>query len=398
MKKLSFLAALFLHTTSAFAHPPAMPAKPACGGDLGQWLRAMAQEAKEAGVRQKTIDKLTTASIDQRVLKRDRAQGIFNLTFADFSNRLISRDRLEKGKSNLQKYYSSFARAEEVYGVPAPVITAFWRLETDYGAIQGDFDTLNALFTLSYDCRRPELFRPQLIALLKLIDQGVIHTNTTGAWAGEIGQMQLLPRDYLERGVDGDGDGKVDLKNSVPDAVMTAARILSDLGWKRGKPWLEEVRLTRTDMPWHEAKRSIRKSRAEWAALGVRYQNGTALDNNAPDAALILPMGGKGPAFLASENFDIFVVWNRSIVYATTAAYFATRLSGADAFIPGRPDTGLSLDEAKALQEKLIARGYDIGQVDGIIGQQTRDAVTKEQLRLNISADSWPTKELLNKI
>lgn len=372
-------------------------AKEACGSPIEAFRKNIADEARQAGVSEHAIGELAQATIDNKVLERDNGQAIFNLTFAEFSKRVIPEARLKKGKENLQKYADIFAKAEEKYGVPGAVIAAFWGLETDYGAVQGNFDTLNALFTLSHDCRRPELFRPQLIALLKLFDKGVVNAKTTGAWAGEIGQMQLLPKDYLERGIDGDGDGKIDLKGSVGDAVMTAAHMLSDLGWRRGEPWLEEVRLTRDDLPWQEAIRQNRKAHSQWTKWGVTGLNGP-LGPDDGDASLTLPMGRKGPAFLAYDNFDVFVEWNRSIVYATTVAYFAARLAGAPAFDPGHPDPGLNTEQMKQLQEKLAARGYDMGKVDGIYGILTRDAVRSEQLRLGLPADSWPTKELLDRL
>lgn len=371
--------------------------KPACGGDLGVWFEGVVSEAKAAGISDNTIKELFKARIDDRTLSRDRTQTVFNLTFAEFSKRLISEQRLKKGRENLIKYADIFKKAEDTYGVPGPVIAAFWGLETDFGAIQGDFDTLNSLYTLSYDCRRPELFRPQLMALLKLMDQGVVDAGTMGAWAGEIGQMQLLPKDYLERGVDGDGDGKVDLKNSVADAVMTAARMLSELGWQRGEPWLESVQLTQ-DLPWENSIRSNRMPHSKWSDWGVKSADGKPLGADDGDASLLIPMGRKGPAFLSYRNFDIFVEWNKSIVYATTAAYFASRLAGGEQFHLGTPEAGLSTEELKELQNKLVAHGYEMGRIDGVFGTMTRDAVRTEQLRLGMPADSWPTRELLEKL
>ena len=371
--------------------------KPACAGDLNIWLEGVITEAKAAGVSDKTIAELHKASIDERTLSRDRTQTVFNLTFAEFSKRLISEQRLKKGRENLVKYADIFKKAEDTYGVPGPVIAAFWGLETDFGAIQGDFDTLNSLVTLAHDCRRPELFRPQLLALLQLMDKGVVDAGTMGAWAGEIGQMQLLPKDYLERGVDGDNDGKVDLRNSVADAVMTAARMLSELGWQRGEPWLEVVQLTQ-DLPWENSIRTYRLPHSKWNGWGVKSVNGSPLGADDGDASLLIPMGRKGPSFLSYRNFDIFVEWNKSIVYATTAAYFATRLAGGEPFLIGTPEAGLSTEELKELQNKLVVRGYDMGRIDGVFGTMTRDAVRTEQLRLGMPADSWPTRELLEKL
>ncbi len=371
--------------------------KPACGGDYNVWLEGVITEAKAAGISDSAIAELKKATIDERTLKRDRTQTVFNLTFAEFSKRLISDQRLKKGRENLVKYADIFKKAEETYGVPGPVIAAFWGLETDFGAIQGDFDTLNSLVSLSHDCRRPELFRPQLMAMLQLIDKGVVDAGTMGAWAGEIGQMQLLPKDYLERGVDGDGDGKVDLRNSVADAVMTAARMLSELGWQRDEPWLEVVQLTQ-DMPWENSIRTYRLPHSKWSSWGVKAVDGVALGADDGDASLLIPMGRRGPAFLSYRNFDIFVEWNKSIVYATTAAYFATRLAGSEPFVLGTPEPGLTTEELTELQNKLVTHGYDMGRIDGVFGTKTRDAVRTEQLRLGMPADSWPTRELLEKL
>lgn len=374
--------------------PPA--GEVACGGDMEVWFEGLVKEARAAGVTDHGIGELLKASIDDKVLARDRAQGVFNQTFVQFASRMVSDYRLKQGAINLKKYADAFAKAEAEYGVPGPVIASFWGLETDFGAVQGDFDTLNALLTLSFDCRRPQLFRPQLIALLQLFDKGVVDASTTGAWAGEIGQMQILPRDYLERGMDGDGDGKVDLKHSAPDAIMTTARMMSELGWRRGEPWLEEVRLTR-DLPWEQAIRTNRLPHSKWKEWGVEAPTGPLGPDNG-DASLLLPMGRTGPAFLSYPNYDIFLDWNQSFVYATTAAYFAARLAGAPKLTEVNADPGLNTDQTKELQNKLQALGYEMGKIDGILGILTRDAVRKEQLRLGLPADAWPTVELLNKL
>jgi len=365
-----------------------------CGGDFSAWRAGVEAEAAAQGVGVNGLAALRSASFDQRIVNRDRAQGVFTQTFREFANRMINDYRLSNGRRNLERYADTFARAEREFGVPGPVITAFWALETDFGAVQGDFSTLNALATLAYDCRRPELFRPELIALLKLIDQGAVPANVTGAWAGEIGQLQMLPSDYLNLGVDGDGDGRVDLKASAPDAILTAANKISSLGWRRGEPWLEEVRIP-DSLPWDKTGRVNKLSRAEWASLGVTRRDGSPLPADDLPAGLVLPMGHKGPAFLAYPNFDIYLEWNQSLVYTLTAAHLAARLDGAPPFDPRSPEPGLEAETIKLLQQKLADRGHDVGGIDGILGFNTREAVRKEQLRLGLPADGWPTPALL---
>ena len=385
------LAALFLCATAL----PAMAQQ--CGGDFETWKQGVAAEAKAAGVGPAGLAALEAANFDERALARDRAQGVFTQTFVEFSNRMISAYRLKQGAANLKKYADVFARADQQFGVQAPIITAFWGLETDFGAVQGDFHTLSALVTLSHDCRRPQLFRPQLVPLLTLIDRGIVPADVTGAWAGEIGQTQFLPSDYLARGVDGDGDGIVDLRRSVPDVIMTTASKVMSRGWKRDQPWIEEVRVPE-DMPWEQTGRTNKLPLSQWAQWGVTNPDGTPLIDNGLKAGLALPMGRKGPAFLAYDNFDVYLEWNQSFTYALTAANLAARLAGAKQFDPRNPETGLNGDQMKELQTKLEARGYDVGTVDGILGTNTREAIRKEQMRLGLPVDGWPTPELLGKL
>lgn len=368
-----------------------------CGGDFAAWRSGVEQEAQAAGVGQHGLAALRNARVDQRVLQRDRAQGVFTQTFTEFAGRMINSYRLEHGANHLRRQAEIFARAERDYGVPGPVITAFWALETDFGAVQGDFNTLNALVTLAHDCRRPHLFRPQVVPLLTLIDNGSLPADVQGAWAGEIGQTQMLPSDLLTKGVDGDGDGRVDVRRSVPDVILTTGSKIRSRGWRPGEPWMEEVRVP-DRMPWEETGRTNKLPVSQWASWGVTRRDGSPLDASRPDAGLALPMGHKGPAFLVYPNFDIYLEWNQSIIYTLTAAHLATRFAGEPRFDPRNPEQGLTGDAMKLLQEKLAGLGHDVGGIDGILGQMTREAVRQEQMRLGFPADGWPTPALLSNL
>lgn len=376
---------------------PLDPAAAPCGDDFDTWKKGVAEEAKAAGVGETGLAALEHATFDTRVLARDRAQGVFSQTFTQFSGRMISAYRLKQGTLMLQKYGSVFSRAQEEFGVQPAIVAAFWALETDFGAVQGDFNTLNALVTLSNDCRRPAVFRRQIVPLLKLIDRGDLPADVQGAWAGEIGQTQMLPIDYLEDSVDGDHDGKVDLRNSAADVIMTTAKKLEMKGWKRDQPWVQEVRVPDV-LPWEQTARTNKMPISQWNQWGVTNPDGSLLADNGLKAGLALPMGRKGPAFLTYDNFDVYIEWNQSFTYALTAAVMATRFAGAPAYDPRNPEPGLSIEQMKELQTKLEARGYDVGKVDGILGTNTRDAVRKEQIRLGIPADGWPTPDLLGKL
>ncbi|WP_417684544.1 lytic murein transglycosylase [Roseibium sp.] len=380
--------------TVILAAPQALAAK--CGGDFQQFLAEVKAEAVAKGLSARAADRtLNGAQIDRKVLSRDRAQGVFKLDFLTFSKRVISDYRMKHGAAKMKQYARTFARAEKDYGVPAPVITAFWALETDYGGFQGDFNTVNALATLAHDCRRPHLFRPQLIAAIEMVQHGDLDPRTmTGAWAGEIGQVQMLPEDIIKFGKDGDGDGHVNLKTSSADAILTAAAFIQNLGWRRGEPWLQEVTVP-SNLDWETTGLGKKKNGSEWSRLGVKARSGKIA--NLP-ADLLLPQGRKGPAFLAFNNFAVYLEWNQSFIYTTTAAYFATRLGGAPRYDAGNPDPGLGDAEMKQLQNKLKAMGYDVGKVDGILGSKTRDAVQDVQKKLGMPADAWPTPALLSKL
>ena len=374
----------------------AVSAAASCGGDFRQFLNAIKQEAVAKGTSPAVADRaLANARIDQKVLRRDRAQGFFKQTFLEFSKKVISGHRMQHGKNKLAQFGSTFDRAKREYGVPAAVIAAFWGLETDYGAVQGDFNTINALATLSHDCRRPELFQPELLAAMQMVSTGDLDpARTTGAWAGEIGQVQMLPIDIIRFGVDADGDGNVRLKTSAPDAILTGANFIRHLGWQSGQPWLQEVTVPQ-NLDWKLSGLGKALPVRQWQAMGVAACSGS-LPSGDLSAALLLPQGRKGPAFLAYPNFSVYLEWNKSFIYTTTAAYFASRLAGANRYNAGNPDPGLNDAQMKSLQRILAARGYDVGKIDGILGSGTRGAVQQEQTRLGLPADAWPTPKLLS--
>ncbi|TNM62276.1 lytic murein transglycosylase [Aliirhizobium smilacinae] len=382
-------------TAPAFAQTPSTAPAPACGGDLTAFLAGVKQEAVSKGIPASAADEaLAGAQIDPKVLSRDRAQGVFRQTFLEFSQRTVSQARLDIGRQKLKQYADVFSRAETEFGVPAGVITAFWAMETDFGAVQGDFNTRNALVTLSHDCRRPELFRPQLIALIEMVQHGDLNPATnTGAWAGEIGQVQMLPEDIIAQGVDGDNSGHIDVKGSSPDAILTAAKFIQSMGFKPGQPWVQEVTLPES-LPFEKSGLGNEIPASEWFSYGVTPRDGDTKFGNLP-AALILPQGRKGPAFLTYPNFNIYLQWNQSFIYTTSAAYFATRLSGAPPYQKTTPEPGLDVEAMKQLQTKLDTHGHDVGKIDGILGSGTRQAVQKEQARLGMPADGWPTQALL---
>ena len=259
------LAALWLGVAAA----PAVAAAP-CGGDFAAWLDGVKQDAAAEGVSQRAIQSgLGGITYDPGIIARDHAQGVFRQSFEQFSGRMVP-PRLSRGSRLLQQYGATFSRIEQQFGVPGAVIVAIWGLETDFGANSGHFPTIRSLASLAYDCRRPDKFRGELLAALRIVDRGDMSPNDMrGAWAGEIGQTQFLPSSYLKYAVDYDGNGRRDLIHSVPDVLASTANYLKGYGWQRGQPW------------------------------------------------------GEGTA-----NFQVLLEWNKSQVYTKTVAYFAQQLAG----------------------------------------------------------------------
>ncbi|HXX25882.1 MAG TPA: lytic murein transglycosylase [Pseudolabrys sp.] len=391
-------AAMLLATLLA---APAIAA-PRCQNtaNFDRWLADFKKDALAQGISPKVLaEAAPDLTFDPQIIRRDQGQAVFNLTFLQFSDRLISKNRMDNGEAALKKNAAVFARVEKQYGVPAPVLTAFWGLESDFGKMFGNYRILRALTTLAYDCRRPDFFRQQLLDALRIVQSGdQTIGDMVGDWAGEFGGMQFTASDYLKNAVDFDGDGRRDLIRSVPDTLASAANFLVTLGWRRGEPWLQEVRVPQ-NLKWEEADVNIQHPVSEWAAWGVKPVYGK-LPNGDLSAALLLPMGRHGPAFLAYPNFKAFLGWNSAFVYSTTVAYFASRLAGAPVVDHSAATAvpTLSTEQMMELQRLLAKQGYDVGEPDGKLGNATRTAVKKAQIKAGLPADSWPTSELIARL
>ncbi len=370
MRKFTLTVALML--LAGLSATPAFAARCRNTANFDAWLAQFKKDARAAGIPARIIEEASPELyFDPNIIKRDNGQAVFNQTFIQFSDRMVGGARIPNGQRKMQEHAALFKQIEQKYGVPTSVITAFWGLESDFGADFGKFKIIPALTTLAYDCRRGDYFRPQLMDALRLIERGDQKLpDMIGAWAGEFGGIQITASDYLKYGVDGDGDGRRDLIRSVPDTLASAANFLVGLGWRRGEPWLQEVHVPE-NLPWQEADLNIQHPTSQWEQWGVTAVHGTLARADLP-ASLILPMGRHGPAFLAYPNFKAFLGWNSAMVYSTTVAYFATRLAGA----PNVSHAGagivqsLSTQQMVELQNLLNRHGYNIGEADGKFGRR----------------------------
>jgi lytic murein transglycosylase len=369
-------------------------------GSFERWLDGFKQEAASQGISRQAISAaLDGVTFDPAIIRRDSGQGVFQQGFLQFAGRMAGAGRYQNGLRQMKAQAGLLSRIEQQFGVPPAVVTALWGLESDYGAYKGGtYNIIRAVATLAYDCRRSEFFRKQLMDAVRLVQRGDLRPQEMiGNWAGELGPTQFTPSDYFKHGVDFDGDGRVDMIRSIPDALASAANLMKSFGWQRGQPWLQEVRVP-AQMPWQEAGLDIQHPRSQWARWGVTAAHGQLPADNMP-ASLVLPMGRNGPAFLAYPNFKAYTEWNAALVYATTAAYFATRLASAPPVGSGNgPVEVPTAQQVQELQRLLIARRFLTGEADGKMGSGTRAAVKQAQIKLGLPADSYPSPELTERL
>jgi lytic murein transglycosylase len=386
----------------ALAMPSAALAQPNCRntGSFEVWLAEFKKEALGKGISPSAIAAASPYLVlDQRIINIDRGQKFFAQNFLEISDKMLAGGRLSNGAAQMKKHQALFAREDKDFGVPASVITAFWGLESDFGSGQGKDHAIKSLATLAYDCRRSEMFRGHLFDALRLIERGDLRAEEMiGSWAGELGQTQMMPSEYMAHAIDYDGDGKRNLIKSVPDVIGSTGKYLLHLGWKRGEPWVQEVRVP-SNLPWKEADLSVQHPRSKWASWGVTRADGKPVPADNLPASVVLPVGRFGPAFLAYDNFQAYLKWNQSLNYSLTAAYYATRLDGMPPMYKGSGNIPkISFEETRELQEILQRRGYDVGRIDGVLGLKTRVAIRDMQIKFGLPADGWPTAELLGRL
>jgi membrane-bound lytic murein transglycosylase B len=312
----------------------------------------------------------------------------------------VSDARVKKGKDLIQANAPLFAQLEQNYGVSKEVLTAIWGMESAYGQSQGTFNLFEALATLAYDGPRAAYGRRQLIAALKVAEvEARDPTTMVGSWAGAFGETQFVPTTFLERAVDGDGDGKRDVWNSPADALASTANYLKLAGWRSGEPWGEEVELP-ADFPFDQADADIRKSESDWGTLGVQTMAGAPLSGETVRGWIFLPAGHRGPVFFIRENFDAILKYNLATSYALAVSLLADRFKDEGKIAAAWPVDESPLDQSSrfALQTGLNALGYMVGEPDGVLGRRSRQAIRDYQKDRGLPADGFATAALLTRI
>lgn len=398
---LALLAAQSLHAVSAQPVPASSPASAAPPADAVAYRSCLANlrgEAVQRGVKASVYDEqITFLAPDMSVLPLLDAQPEFKTPIWDYMAGLVDQERVDDGLAAMAQWRDELARAQEQFGVDPATVAAVWGVESNFGRILGGRPLLTSLSTLSCFGRRQAYFRGEFYSTLRILqDEHVAADRLNGSWAGAFGQTQFMPSTYLRLAVDFDGDGRRDLVDSVPDALGSTANFLKQAGWQPGLGWGFEVKLPE-GLDTSNAGRRNKKPMSAWAAQGVRRVDGGALPDGDTSVGLFLPAGPKGPAFLVTRNFDAIYSYNAAESYALAIAHLSDRLRGGPPLATPWPtdDPGLSRAERRQLQEMLVARGYDIGKPDGVIGARTRQALQSVQRELGLPADGRAGRKTL---
>jgi len=365
-----------------------------------RWVTGVRASARAAGISEATLhDAFDEAHYLPRVVELDRAQPEFTRTVWDYLDSAVSSKRVTQGQNKLAQFRAEADAAAARYGVPPSIVVAIWGIESNYGSNYGDIPTIDALATLGFEGRREEWARGQLLAALKILQNGdIARPNMIGSWAGAMGQTQFLPSVFLAYAVDADNDGRRDIWGSMADVMASTANFLAGSGWQAGQPWGIEVRLP-PGFDVGRADAEQRQSSAQWASEGVRTVDGAPLPEFA-DGAILLPAGVRGPAFLVGPNFRAILRYNNSTSYALAVGLLAQRLSdgpGVQAAWP-RDLPALTRSQLLALQTALNQRGFASGTPDGMMGPATRDGLRRYQRSVGLPADGYPTLEVLQRL
>lgn len=396
------LAAAALHAVLALGLlVSALPAMAQDEAGFEAWRDNFRTEAMAAGISAQTFDTaFDGVTLSETVLERDAFQPEFTRAIWDYLDGAVSDVRIANGEAKLAEENATLTAIEERYGVDRHVVVAIWGLESSYGAIRGNTYIIEALATLAYDGRRAAWAHEQLLAALRILDDGNMEPRAMlGSWAGAMGHTQFIPTSYLQYAVDFSGDGRRDLINTWQDALASTANYLSQHGWNANQTWGEEVILP-DDFPFAQSGREQQRTMAQWRALGVINADGTPLPNTNELTSIFVPGGAAGPAFLLRDNFNVIMRYNNSTAYALGIAHLSDRLRGGDPFVGTWPRDArpLTRDERIELQEILTTRGFDPGAADGIVGARTQAAIRAFQGTQNLPQDGFASAVLLEQL
>ncbi len=353
-----------------------LPTAPNTGYDA--WVAAFRARALAGGITAQTFDAaFAGAGYVPGVVERDRTQIETRRTFEDYLAIATAPDRVTEGRRQLAQLQTLMQAIEARYGVPAPVFTAIWGMESNYGRRRGNVPTIAALSTLAYDGRRGDFYRGQLLSALRILQNGdVTPSQMLGSWAGAMGHTQFIPTSFEAYAVDFNGDGRRDIWSDDPtDGLASAAAYLRGAGWRRGEIWGQEVQ--RVDGQ-------------------LRDMQGAGV----PSGEVIQPSGPGTPAFVTYRNYRAILRYNNSQSYGIGVGHLSDRLAGGGPLVRsfGADANGLTLDDRIALQQDLTRAGYDTQGVDGVIGNNTTQAIRAYEAANGLPVTGIPSRALLDRL
>jgi lytic murein transglycosylase len=406
------IAATLLLLIGGATAATAAPDRAGVEAQFQAWLIAdIWPEAKAAGVSRATFDKAFSGvtldwTLPELVPPGTTAkppsikwQTEFGSPGAYFNERILS-SLARLGRARIDQWRKTLGAIYERYGVPPAILVAIWAKESAFGQENLPEPAIRALATEAFMGYRKQIFRPELIAALEIVESGdVAPERMRSSWAGALGQPQFLPSLFRKYAVDFDHDGKRDIWASVPDSLASMANYLKSEGWKSARGWGVEAKVPESVSCTLEGPEQG-KPMAEWARLGVTQADGRPLPATAKrQGFLLMPAGRYGPAFIVTGNFYVLKQYNNSDLYALYIGHLADR------FADDRPFTakwqqvgGFSRGDVKSMQEQLVAEGYDVGAVDGLVGYKTRIAVGLWQAKQGQASTCFPDAKLVRSI
>jgi membrane-bound lytic murein transglycosylase B len=365
------------------------------------WLEGFQTRAKATGITDETLAvAFKDVTYAPEIIEKDRNQTEFSKPIWEYLNKAVSDDRIRDGAKALEDKEELLEKIEKTYGVDAAVVVAIWSLESANGRVRGDLPVFRSLATLAFDARRADLFSAQLMVALQILQSGEAQlSDMKGSWAGAMGHTQFMPIAFIAYAQDFDADGRRDIWGDDPtDALASTAAYLARHGWKSGEPWGYEVTLP-DQFNYETSSEVVKKTQAEWAALGVTRPDGEPLTGSGK-ASVLLPAGAEGIAFLIFENFHAIESYNTADAYVIAVGHLADRIRGGAAFQGTWPrdERVLTYDEKREMQRLLRDQGFDPGAVDGIMGPNTIQAIRLWQKAQGLPADGFASSRLLDRL
>lgn len=396
-------ARILAATTALLCGAALLAAGPAQAQDGGfrDCLNNIKADALKQGVPAAIVDRAFQGlTPDQKVVDLDNRQPEFSLTYAKYVGGTVSLDRIQKGQQKMAQHRALLDQLQAEYGIPPQYLMAFWGIETNYGTFMGDFRVVRSVATLACMTKRRDFFSNETVQALRILNNNhMTSEQMRGSWAGAMGNMQFMPSTFTKWAVDRDGNGRIDIWNSLPDAFASAANFLRGIGFKPGLPSSEEVMLP-AGFPLDQADTTVEKPVKAWAAMGVKKMNGGALPAVDDAASILLPAGFRGPAFIIYPNFKAVMNWNRSTLYALSVGILARQIVGGPPVQQQAPadDAPISRDTVIDMQNRLARLGLYKDETDGLLGPKTRSALRLFQQQQALPADGHPTQESIRRL